>query len=97
MPKEYQSEKSPIFDSQKSPKTLRKLYIMSHLSYMLPKFASCFATPGRDNNGEGGTALHCTGKFRYITIDTITTASTEQIYYNVFISLFDAIRQFLVT
>ena len=24
MPKEYQSEKSPIFDSQKSPKTLKK-------------------------------------------------------------------------
>ena len=31
MPKEYQSEKSPIFDSQKSPKTLRKLHIMSQL------------------------------------------------------------------
>ena len=31
MPKEYQSEKSPIFDSQKSPKTLRKLHLMSQL------------------------------------------------------------------
>ena len=29
--KEYQSEKSPIFDSQKSPKTQRKLHIMSQL------------------------------------------------------------------
>ena len=31
MAKEYQSEKSPILDSQKSPKTLRKLRIMSQL------------------------------------------------------------------
>merc|ERR1711884_241580 len=31
MPKEYQSEKSPIFDSHKSPKTQRKLHIMSQL------------------------------------------------------------------
>ena len=31
MPKEYQSEKSPIFDSQKSLKTQRKLHIMSQL------------------------------------------------------------------
>ena len=44
MAKEYQSEKSPIFDSQKSQKTQRKLHIMS--SYMLLKFTSCFATPG---------------------------------------------------
>ena len=29
--KEYQSEKSPIFDSQKSTKTTRKLHIMSQL------------------------------------------------------------------
>ena len=31
MPKEYQSEKSPIFDSHKSQKTLRKLHIMSQV------------------------------------------------------------------
>ena len=31
MAKEYQSEKSPIFDSQKSKKTRRKLLKMSHL------------------------------------------------------------------
>ena len=31
MPKEYQSEKSPIFDSQKSTKTTRKLLKMSHI------------------------------------------------------------------
>ena len=31
LPKEYQSEKSPIFDSQKSSKTQRKLHIMSQL------------------------------------------------------------------
>ena len=31
MSKEYQSEKSPIFDSQKSPKAQRKLHIMSQL------------------------------------------------------------------
>ena len=29
--KEYQSEKSPIFDSQKSPKTQWKLHIVSQL------------------------------------------------------------------
>ena len=29
--KEYQSEKSPIFDSQKSTKTTRKLHKMSQL------------------------------------------------------------------
>ena len=29
--KEYQSEKSPMFDSQKSTKTTRKLHIMSQL------------------------------------------------------------------
>ena len=42
MPKEYQSEKSPIFDSHKSPKTLRKLHIMSQLY----AYNRCFATPG---------------------------------------------------
>ena len=31
MAKEYQSEKSPIFDSQKSKKTRRKLLKMSHI------------------------------------------------------------------
>ena len=31
MAKEYQSEKSPIFDSQKSKKTGRKLLKMSHI------------------------------------------------------------------
>ena len=31
MPKEYQSEKSPIIDSQKSKKTRRKLLKMSHI------------------------------------------------------------------
>ena len=31
MSKEYQSEKSPIFDSHKSPKTQRKLHIMFQL------------------------------------------------------------------
>ena len=31
MPKEYQSGKSPKFDSHKSPKTLRKLHIMFQL------------------------------------------------------------------
>ena len=31
MAKEYQSEKSPIFDNQKSKKTRRKLLKMSHI------------------------------------------------------------------
>ena len=31
MAKEYQSEKSPIFDSQKNKKTRRKLLKMSHI------------------------------------------------------------------
>ena len=31
MAKEYQSEKSPIFDSQKSKKTRRKLLKISHI------------------------------------------------------------------
>ena len=31
MAKEYQSEKSPIFDSQKSTKTIRKLLKMNHI------------------------------------------------------------------
>ena len=33
--KEYQSEKSPIFDSQKSTKTTRKLHIMPQLLSIL--------------------------------------------------------------
>ena len=39
MPKEYQSEKSPIFDSQKSPITQRKLHIMSQFTIC---FTICF-------------------------------------------------------
>ena len=47
-----------------------------------------------DNNGEGGTALWNSDTSQQITT---ATASTEKIYYNEFISLFDAIRQFLAT
>ena len=47
-----------------------------------------------DNNGEGGTALWNSDTSQQITT---VTASTEKIYYNEFLSLFDAIRLIFAT
>ena len=57
MPKEYQSEKSPIIDSQKSKKTRRKLLKMSHIkaSKVDQMFCNTLYTPlPRDKGWECG-------------------------------------------
>ena len=50
-----------------------------------------------DNNGEGGTALWNSDTSHHNKLQQQQQVSTEKIYYNEFISLFDAIRQFLAT
>ena len=79
--KEYQSEKSPIFDSKKSTKTARKLHIMSQL--YAAKVCQLFATPGiSDKKKEVQCArrIKATKQLTFDVFRSISIAGVEAYY-----------------